>query len=127
MQDIELRIPVELTASRIQRRAAVSEETALKWAIELHGLVSDYRKLFALRPPCEAYTASEETDVVETILRTAVDVWPLDEGAGAAESVWLYERLEAVDGDELYDRYMRLFDKINGTDIAESMARLSRI
>jgi hypothetical protein len=74
-----------------------------------------------LRPPCEAYTASEETDVVETILRTAVDVWPLDEGAGAAESVWLYERLEAVDGDELYDRYLRLCDKINGTNIADTL------
>jgi hypothetical protein len=123
MQDIELRIPVELTASRIQRRASISEEAAHQMAIELHRLVADYRQLFALRPPCEACTASEETDVVETILRTAVDVWPLDEDASAAESMWLAERFSAVDGDEFYDRYLRLFDKINGTDIAELGSR----
>ena len=63
--------------------------------------------------------ASEETDVIETILRTAVDVWPRDEGAVGSESVWLAERFMAVDGDELYDRYLRLFDKINGTNFAD--------
>ena len=76
MQDIELRIPVELTAARIQRHAAISEEAALQMAIELHGIVATYRQLFALRPPCDHYAESEETDVVETILRIAVDVWP---------------------------------------------------
>ena len=88
-------------------------------AIELHGIVTDYRQLFALRPPSDHYGLSEETDVIETILRTAVDVWPSDEDAVAAESIWLFERFDAVDGDELYERYLRLSDKINGTDLAE--------
>jgi hypothetical protein len=120
MPDIELRIPVELTASRIERRGSISAEAADQLAIELHGIVADYRQLFALRPPpCDAYAESEETDVVETILRTAVDVWSSDKDEVAAESIWLFERFNAVDGDELYDRYLRLCDKINGTDLAD--------
>jgi hypothetical protein len=121
MQDIELRIPVELTAMRIQGRASISAETAHQRAIELHGIVAAYRQLFAVRPPCGCFVDNEETDVVETILRTAVNVWPLDGDEVAYESVWLFERFSAVDGDELYDRYLRLFDKINGTDLADEL------
>jgi hypothetical protein len=119
MQDIELRIPVALTATRIRGRASVSAETAHQMAIELHGIVAAYRQLFAVRPPCGYFVDNEETDVVETVLRTAVDVWPLDGDDVAYESVWLFERFSAVDGDELYERYLRLFDKINGTNFAD--------
>ena len=119
MQDIELRIPVELTASRIEGHAQISAEAANQLAIELHAIVAHYRQLFALRPPCDAYAKSEEIDVVETILRTAVDVWPSDADEVASESMWLAEMFMAVDGDELYERYLRLFDKINGTHLAD--------
>jgi hypothetical protein len=30
-----------------------------------------------------------------------------------------YLTIDAVDGDELYERYLRMFDKINGTDLAD--------
>jgi hypothetical protein len=119
MQVIELRIPVELTASQIQGRASVSAEAARQMAIELHGIVAAYRQLFAVRPPCESFVDNEETDVVETILRTAVDVWPLDDDEIVVESIWLFERFSAVDDDELYERYLRVFDKINGTNFAD--------
>jgi hypothetical protein len=119
MQDIELRIPVELTASRIQGRGSITAEAAHQVAIELHDIVTVYRQLFALRPPCNYYAGYEETDVVETILRTAVDLWPLDGDEIVVESVWLFERFSAVDGDELYERYLRVFDKINGTNFAD--------
>jgi hypothetical protein len=119
MHDIELRIPVELTASRIERRASISAEAANQLAIELHAIVADYRQLFALRPPSDHYGLSEETDVIETILRTAVDVWPSDKAAAAVESMWLFERFDAVDGDELYERFLRLCCKISGTDLAD--------
>jgi len=119
MQDIEIRVPVELTAARIQGRASVSQEAALEMAMELHSIVGGYRQLFALRPPGDCYAENEETDVVETILRTAVDIWPSDKDSVAAESMWLAERFSAVDGHELYERYLKLFDKINGTDIAD--------
>jgi hypothetical protein len=119
MQDIELRIPVELTAMRIQGRASISAEAAHQLAIELRSIVAAYRQLFTLRPPCGNYVENEETDVVETILRTAVDLWPLDGDEIAHESVWLFERFSAVNGDELYERYLRLFDKVNGTNYAD--------
>jgi hypothetical protein len=108
MQDIDLRIPVELTASRIQGHAQISAEAARQMAIELHGIIAAYRQLFAVRPPYESFVEHEETDVVETILRTAVDVWPLDGDEVAYESVWLFERFSAVDGAELYERYLWL-------------------
>ena len=88
-------------------------------AIELHGIVAAYRQLFAVRPPCESFVDNEETDVVETILRTAFDVWPLDGDEVVHESEWLAVRFMAVDGVELYDRYLRLFDQINGTAFAD--------
>jgi hypothetical protein len=119
MQEIELRIPVELTALRIEGHSQISAETANQLAIELHAIVADYRQLFALRPPCEHYEPCEEADMVETILRTAIDIWPSDEDAAAHESIWLFERFDAVDGDELYERFLRLCDKINGTDLAD--------
>jgi hypothetical protein len=104
---------------RIQGRALVSAATAHQMAIELHGIVAAYRQLFAVRPPCGCFVDNEETDVIETILRTAVDVWPLDGDEVAYESGWLFERLSAVDGDELYERYLRRFDRINGTNFAD--------
>jgi hypothetical protein len=57
----------------------------------------------------------EASDVVETLLRTAVDIWPAD---GGEASIWLMERLTTVGGQELYLRYLRLCDRICGTDIA---------
>ena len=119
MQDIELRIPLEPTALRIEGRSHISAEAANQLAIELHAIVADYRQLFALRPPCEHYEPCEEADMVETILRTAIDIWPSDKDAAAHESIWLFERFDAVDGDELYERFLRLCDKINGTDLAD--------
>lgn len=119
MQDIELRIPVALTALRIEGHSQVSAEAANQLAIELHAIVADYRQLFALRPPCDHYEPCEETDMVETILRTAVNIWPSDQAAAAHESMWLFERFDAVDGDELYERFLRLCCKISGTDLAD--------
>jgi hypothetical protein len=121
MLDIELKIPVELTAMRIQGHASVSAATAHQLAIELHGIVGAYGQLFAARPPCGCFVDNEETDFIETILRTAVDVLPLDGDVRMRESAWLYERFSAVDGDELYVRYLRLLDQINGTDLADEL------
>jgi hypothetical protein len=33
--------------------------------------------------------------------------------------MWLFERFNAVDGDELYERFLRLCAKIDGTDLAD--------
>jgi hypothetical protein len=107
MQDIELRIPVGLIASRIQRiDASTTEHAGAELAMELHDVVACYRQRRAGRPSFKSYAESEETDVVETILRTAVDVWPADKDAAANESAWLAQRMIAVGGHELYDRYL---------------------
>jgi hypothetical protein len=119
MSTIELRIPVELTASRIKGMTLVTDEAAQEMAVELHNIAADYRQLFALRPPSGVYGEFEETDVVETILRTALDIWPIDGDACGRESAWLYERFSKVDGDELYEGYLRLFNKINGTNFTD--------
>jgi hypothetical protein len=47
MRDIELRIPLELTASRIQGHAQISAEAAHRMAIELHAIIAAYRQLDA--------------------------------------------------------------------------------
>jgi hypothetical protein len=120
MQDIELRIPVELTTARIQRaNPSLAEHAVYELAVELHKSVGFVLKLYSVRPTCESYAESEETDLVDTILRTAVDMWPRDKDTAARESIWVAECFMAVDGDELYERYLLLCDKINGTDIAK--------
>ena len=126
MQNIELKIPVELTTMRIQGHSSVSAATAHQLAIELHEIVAAYRQLFAVRPPRGCFVDNEETDVVETILRTAVDVLPLDGDVRMTESAWLYERFSAVEGDELYERYLRLLDQINRTDLADLVSTWRR-
>ena len=126
MRDIALTIPFELIKAMICRCGQVQEMEAYELAIELCDITTAYRALFAVRPECERnYPAAdiEESDVVFTILRTAVGLWPTAECEtahdGGDESVWLFERFDAVDGDQLYERYLRLADKINGTDCAE--------
>jgi hypothetical protein len=93
-------------------------------AIELHGIIAAYRQLFAVRPSSESFVDNEETDVVEMILRTAVDIWPLDGDEVVQESEWLAVRFMAVGGEELYEQYLRLFDRINGTAFADPVPRL---
>ena len=117
--DIELRIPAGLTAAQIQRvNADIGDDDAQALAVELHAIIAAYRQLFSVRPPDEAEALSEEADMIATIWRTAMDMWPKDNGVSANESVWLMERLTAVGGDELYERYLRLSDRINKSDVA---------
>jgi hypothetical protein len=109
MNDIELKIPLALTEARIIRRGNVGGAEAYDLALELHAIVAAYRQLYAVRPACERnYPAGdiEEADVIETILRTVIGE------TTESEIDWLYERLEAVDGEELYERFVRLRGRI---------------
>ena len=80
-------------ASRFIRDGAIHEVT------HVPGTILDYERL------------------LQTLLRTAVNFWPSDDAAAASESIWLMERLTFVGGHELYLRYMRLSDRINGTNL----------
>ncbi len=114
--DIELSIPIEFTAIQMRRaNASITEETAQTLAAELHDIISSARKLYSVRPSPKSNVKCEEIDVVETLRRTAVNVWPADSEATANESCWLMERLTDVGGDELYVRYVRLCDRVIGT------------
>jgi hypothetical protein len=120
MSNIELSIPAELTAAQIRRgNPSIDEETAQKLAAELHDIVARIKKGFALQPPD---LPIEESDAIQTLLRTAVGIWPKDEDAAANESVWAMEQItragQLTGADDLYKSYLRVCDKVDGTDFA---------
>jgi hypothetical protein len=127
MADITLKIPLELTKSLIIRRLAivygndVDISCARELAEELHAIVGAYLNLHSVRPP-DGYPEPDEeftkADMLFAILRTALDWWPKEGDATAHESVWIMDQFKRVDGDELYERYLRLSDRINNTDFA---------
>jgi hypothetical protein len=117
MQNIELSALVDLMAARIRRvNRSINEETAGELAAEVRDIIACVQRSYSagLR---RSSPDDEEIDVVRTFLRTVVDTWPSEEGDAANDSVWLMERLTDID-DELYRRYMRLCDRVNGTDFS---------
>ena len=68
-----------------------------------------------MHPGPDESALDEEADVVDTILRTAVNVWPIDPDAGVREGIWLAERFMTVGAeDELYDRYLAVCSSVYG-------------
>jgi hypothetical protein len=139
---IKLEISTELLESWIIRRMAVvygegvDIAPARGLAEELITVLTGYLNLQTVRPPwrllkdfsSEEPAPAEEKAKIEAItvpdllfavLRTALGWWPEDSNATADESCWILEQFDAVDGDELYERYLRLSDKINHTKIAD--------
>ena len=113
-QGVEITIPVGLTAARIQRaNPEIDEKAADDLAVELHEIVGWVRKFYTVVPAIERVAASEEVDLVDTMMRAAVDVWPADPGAAANEGIWVFERLDSVDAVELYERYLALCCRIS--------------
>lgn len=120
MSAIELVIPLELTAALIIRSAGnIDESGAHALALELHDIIARVQQFYADRP--RLITADrpqfEAADLVWTLLRATLNFWPEDSGAAADEAVWIAEHLEPM-GD-LFDRYLRVCDRIAGSDIAE--------
>ena len=117
MTDIELSIPIDLDFTAIQFRranASITEETAQILAAELDDIIESVRELYRAPPVFEG----EEIYLFEAVWRTAVNIWPDDEAAAIEESVYVMERLTDLGGDELYLRYLRLCDSVNGDDLA---------
>jgi hypothetical protein len=128
VSDIELKISLELTEALIARRMAdvFGEEAqaldqAAELARELHAIINAYRALRSVEPP---YMGSnrfelmdieriEEPDMVFAILNTALGWWPKDE---ASQGLWIWEQFDKADADELWRRWARLCDRINGAD-----------
>jgi hypothetical protein len=109
--------PADLTAARIRRaNPSIDKEAARELAAELHDLVACVQGRCAAQP--KPYPEFEASDLIQTLARTVIDDRPPGDGAAATDSMWVWEWVTSLCGDELYLRYMRLFDRINGTDIA---------
>ena len=116
MSSIELSIQADLTAARLRRvNPSINEGTARELAAELHDIIACVQRHCAAQP--RPYPAFEESDVIQTLVRTVVDFSTSDKDAAADEGEWLRDMLSYLGGHELYLRYMRLSDRVNGTDL----------
>jgi hypothetical protein len=119
-QDIMLTIPVGLTAATITRvNPKIGADEANALAVELHSIIAAYRNLFSVRAPGDGYEhRSQESDMVLTIWRTALNWWQQSDSVDTDqedEGVWVMLGFEAVDPtDELYVRWNALCDRIDG-------------
>jgi hypothetical protein len=116
MSSVELSIPADLTGTRFRRvNPSMNEGTARELAAELQDIIACVQRHCAAQP--RPYLAFEESDVIQTLVRTVVDFSTSDKDAAANEGEWLMEMLTLLGGHKLYLRYMRLFDRVNGTDL----------
>ena len=130
MTDITITIPLALTVSQIIRvNPAISESEALELARVLHDLIGEVQARYVRRPLREGKlsddrAAYELADLVDAVRRTVLDFWPRNQDAVGDESVWLMDELTRIDmsmESPLYDRYLRLCDRIQATNFAESL------
>jgi hypothetical protein len=128
---IAIEITSELLESLIIRRLAIVFgegadvlASARRMAEELRAILTDYLDLFSVRPP-DRYPEPDgftKADFMFAILRTTLGWWPEDNDAAGQESIWIMGQFDRVDGQELYDRWLKLADQINGTNIADIIA-----
>ena len=108
--------PADFVAARIRRaNPSIDKEAARALAAELHDIVACVQGRCAAQP--KPYPEFEASDLIQTLAHTIIDDRPPGDDAAANDGIWVMERLTELGGDELYLRYMRLFDRINGTDI----------
>jgi hypothetical protein len=105
--------PADLTVARIRRANPSIDREA-----ELYDIIASAQRC-AMRLGC---SAAEESDLTQTMMREIVDDRPPGDAAaydaGANASIYLACMPTDPDGsDDLYLRYMRLSDRINGTDM----------
>jgi hypothetical protein len=128
---ITIEIPFALVVAMICRCGQVEEEEARDLAAELLSIIGTWRAWCAEHPE-RLGTEFEEEDVTFTVLRTVVGCWPRIEGwqddeknekvhDEADESVWLMCHLTDV-SDELYERYLKVSDRILGEDLASLLS-----
>ena len=119
MSAIELIIPLELTTELIIRSAEnIDKSDAHALAVELHDIIARVQQFYADRPRIltDGRPQFEAAHLVWTILRCVLNFWPEDESRAAGDAVWI-ALIEPM-GD-LYDRYLRLCDRIDGSNVAE--------
>jgi len=117
MPNVELSAPVDFMAARIRRvNRRINKERAGELAAEVYDIIACVQRSYC--PGLRRGSADiEAIHVIQSLLRTVVNIWPTDEEDAVNESVWLMLSLTDID-DELYRRYMRLCDRVNGTDLS---------
>jgi hypothetical protein len=117
----------DLTAARIIRRIrhanpSIGKAAAREMTAELFDLIACVQKRCSARP--KPYPEFEVNNLIEAMMRDVVDDQPSVDAAAreAAESEndWIADWLMYFSKDnleDLYLRYLRLSDRINGTDI----------
>jgi hypothetical protein len=116
----------DLTAARIIRRirhanSSIDKAAAREMTAELFDLIERARARWRLKP---GSSAADENDLIQLMMREIVDDRPPGDAAAydaaANASMDLAYMLSGPGpdvSDDLYLRYMRLFDRINGTDM----------
>ena len=137
MTSIMLTIPLELTVSQIARaNPAIGNDEACELAQELHSIIAAVQAAYAARPPdkaklvarlpgavrrlpYEVAVAYELGDVLDSVRNTVFGHWPADPIEECELSCCLAGWLDDLeDGDNLYARYLRLSDRVQGTNFA---------
>jgi hypothetical protein len=139
MATLTFNIQATLTASQIIRNcpSAIDESEAAKLAQEAHAIIAEVRaryvrhplvlltdddgRALARRMPSDDECAYTLADLVDAVRRTILGFWSANQDAAVAEPDWVEEQLTWID-DALYARYLRLCDRIQGTNYAESLA-----
>ena len=149
MTTLTISVPIELTAAQTIRHrpsttdAALSPATedakreAAELAREAHAIIAEVQARYAPLPlvtltddvgyalarrmPSDDESAFVLADLVDAVPRTILGFWSTNQNAAVRESDWLWEQLTAID-DDLYVRYLRLCDRIQGTNLAVEFA-----
>jgi hypothetical protein len=123
MTSIKIEIPVGLTAAYIERaNSNLKPSEARELAAELHAIIADYRNLYSVRPPGEEGHASQETDAMLAMWSMALGMWEQTNGAKADQEdpgVWVMLAFDDIGGDELYQRWLKVGDRILGSNLAD--------
>ena len=113
----------DLTASRIRRRnPSVSERAAREMSAELEAIEACVRGYFAAGPfpmtlPDGVLDRDVEEGAVQSLWRVTFDIEP-DGLEACYEAMSVMEFLMLAGGEDLFLRYVRLYDRINGTNTA---------
>jgi hypothetical protein len=145
MADLTIVIPLALTLAQIARaNPAIGEDEARELAQETHSIIAAVQADYAAHPPdkarlaarlptadrglpYEAAIAFELGDLIDSIRGTICGHWPTDPSETSDLSCWLAVWLTDLDASGiLYIRYLRVHDRVQGTDFATDLINLEK-
>jgi hypothetical protein len=112
-------VPADLVAARIRRKnPSLSKETARQMAAELDDItacaIACARKQLWAEP---GFSPAHENELIEVMTYVIIEGDESADGDHEYLVGMLYDPDTEGSGDDLYLRYMRLFDRINGTNM----------